>query len=84
MLRVVGCRVLRHFCDTRQSPSRFKALNMDTGQNPRRHVVLKKASQMSTICTQIWKESFPLVYVLMSASLLGWEVIVDMFFQLLN
>ncbi len=39
---------------------------------------------MRTICTQTWKESCLLVYVFPSASLLGWLVLLDMFFQLLN
>jgi hypothetical protein len=30
----------------------FTPLNVYTGQNPRRHVVLKNTSQMRTICTQ--------------------------------
>jgi hypothetical protein len=36
-------------------------LNVYTGQNPRRHVVLTKADQMRTICTQILKKSCLLV-----------------------
>jgi hypothetical protein len=47
------------------------ALNVYTGQNPRRRVVSVKTSQMRTLCTLIWRESCLLVYIFTSAFILG-------------
>ncbi len=55
-------------------------LNVYTGQNPRRRVVIVKTSQMRTICTLIWRESCLLVYIFASAFILGWCIFVDKHF----
>jgi hypothetical protein len=71
---IISCTAKKLLCILYVSFSNISdsaSLNEDTGQNPRRHVVLIKTSQMRTICTQIWRESCLLVYVFLSASLLG-------------
>ncbi len=48
-----------------------RALNVHSGQNPRRRVISIKTSQMRTICTFIWREFCRLVYIFVSAFTLG-------------
>ncbi len=57
------------------------ALNVYTGQNPRRRVVSVKTSQMRTICTLIWRESCRLVYIFTLAFILGRWIFLDIYFH---